>query len=60
MSGETNLKQKSDTIVWPLVRLQLSKKKVPMALVTNYGEGGATKLETRGSETVCASPLKTG
>ena len=28
-------------------------------LVINYGEGGATKWENRGSETFCA-PLKTG
>ena len=29
-------------------------------LVINYGERGATKWENRGSETLCAPPLKTG
>ena len=29
-------------------------------LVINYGEGGATKLENRGSETFCATPSRQG
>ena len=29
-------------------------------LVINYGEGGATKWENRGSETFCAPPLRQG
>ena len=29
-------------------------------LVINYGEGGATKWENRGSETFCATPSRQG
>ena len=29
-------------------------------LVINYGEGGATKWENRGSETYCAPPSRQG
>ena len=29
-------------------------------LVINYGEGGATKWENRGSETFCAPPSRQG
>ena len=35
--------------------------KVPTkGLVINYGEGGATKWENRGSETFCATPSRQG
>ena len=37
-----------------------SLRENPKGLVINYGEGGATKWENRGSETFCAPPLKTG
>ena len=46
------------------LKLILDKRAVahfPFAkgLVINYGEGGATKWENRGSETFCTPPLKT-
>ena len=33
---------------------------VDKGLVINYGEGGATKWENRGSETFCAPPSRQG
>ena len=35
------------------------EKKTYKGLVINYGEGGATKWENRGSETFCAPPPQT-
>ena len=34
--------------------------KITKGLVINYGEGGATKWENRGSETFCAPPSRQG
>ena len=37
-----------------------SRTIVTRGLVINYGEGGATKWENRGSETFCAPPSRQG
>ena len=38
----------------------LTDRKGDKGLVINYGEGGATKWENRGSETFCAPPSRQG